>query len=141
VADAVSKPGSIRRLIELIRFPPPYEGPILNGRIDGIAYLVGWLATLTHLALAVCVLVLGLDQPWPIVSTITSSVGTLFFITIVIVIHRRMGEFRALSRDVVWQWWLGPWDPVGRLVWLPVRLPEAVRATIRGERPTDVDTA
>jgi len=27
----------------------------------------------------------------------------------------------------VWQWWLGPWDPVGRLVWLPVRLGEAWR--------------
>ena len=42
------------------------------------------------------------------------------------------GEHNKLPRTVVWQWWLGPWDPVGRLVWLPVRLPEAARALVRG---------
>jgi hypothetical protein len=118
----------MREFIDLVRFPPPYDGPILSGRIDGFAYLLGWGATFAHLAMWVCVLLLGLNKPWPTVSTFASVVGTLLFITLVIVVHRRMGEVRKLSRDVVWQWWLGPWDPVGRLVWLPVRLPEAARA-------------
>lgn len=118
----------IRRLWEWIRFPPPYDGPILTGRIDGTAYLVGWVATLAHLSLWVVVLSLGLGTWWRVASTIASVVGTMLFITIVIVIHRRMGESRNLLKDVAWQWWLGPWDPVGRLVWLPVRIPEAVRA-------------
>jgi hypothetical protein len=118
----------IRRLVEFVRFPPPYQGPILSGRLDGLAYVSGWVVTALHLALAAGVLLLGLDRPWPTVSTVASIIGTLFLITIVIVIHRRMGERSRLSRQVVWQWWLGPWDPVGRLVWLPVRLPEAFRA-------------
>jgi hypothetical protein len=122
----------VRRLIDLIRFPTPYEGPILSGRIDGAAYLVGWIATFAHLTLAACVLLLGFDKPWPEVSTATSVFGTLLFITIVIVIHRRLGEGRTLPREVVWQWWLGPWDPVGRLVWLPVRLGEAAHAIVHG---------
>jgi hypothetical protein len=122
----------IRRFIDFIRFPPPYEGSILSGRIDGFAYLLGWIATFAHLGLGACVLLLGLDRPWPIVSSVTSAIGTLLFITIVIVIHRRLGERRALPRDLVWQCWLGPWDPVGRLVWLPVRLPESLRAIARG---------
>jgi hypothetical protein len=121
----------IRRLYETVRFPPPYDGPILSGRIDGFAYLLGWAATFAHLTLWVFVLVLGLDKPWRMISTLASIVATLLLLTIVIVIHRRTGQTRSLPRSVVWQWWLGPWDPVGRLVWLPVRLPEAVRALVR----------
>jgi hypothetical protein len=118
----------------MVRFPPAYQGPILSGRIDGVAYLLGWLATFAHLALWVVVLVLGLDKPWKTVSTLTSIVATLFLLTIVIVIHRRMGHGGGLSRSVVWQWWLGPWDPVGvgRLVWLPVRIPEAAHVLVAG---------
>jgi hypothetical protein len=122
----------IRRLYEMVRFPPPYEGPILSGRIDGFAYLLGWTATFAHLTLWLFVLLLGLDKPWPTFATLASIVATLLLLTIVILIHRRMGERRKLSRAVVWQWWLGPWDPVGRLVWLPVRLPEATRALLQG---------
>ncbi len=118
----------IRRLIEIVRFPPPYQGPILSGRLDGVAYVSGWVITVAHLTLAAAVLLLGFGRPWPTVSTVASIVGTLFLITIVIVIHRRIGERSKLPREVVWQWWLGPWDSVGRLVWLPVRLPEALRA-------------
>jgi len=126
------KQSKIRRLWNLIRFPPPYDGPILTGRIDGIAYLLGWLATLAHLTLWVVVLLLGLHKPWKTVSTLASIVATLLLLSIVIVIHRRMGHGGKLTRSVVWQWWLGPWDPVGvgRLVWLPVRIPEAFRAVV-----------
>ena len=122
----------IRRLFEIVRFPPAYEGPILSGHIDGFAYLLGWIATIAHLTMWVFVVLLGLDRPWPTVSTLASVIGTLLFVTIVIVIHRRMGEHRNCALNVAWQWWLGPWDPVGRLVWLPVRLPEAMRALVRG---------
>ena len=122
----------IRRLYEMVRFPPPYDGPILSGRIDGIAYLLGWAATFAHLTLWVFVLLLGLDKPWPTISTAASILATLLLLTIVIFIHRRMGERRKLHRSVIWHWWLGPWDPVGRLVWLPVRLPEAGRALMKG---------
>jgi hypothetical protein len=124
----------VHRLWEAIRFPPSYTGPILSGRIDGAAYLLGWLATLAHVTLWVVVLALGLHTPWKTVSSLVSVVATLFLLTIVIVIHRRMGRDDRLSRAVVWQWWLGPWDPtgIGRLVWLPVRIPEAVRALVAG---------
>ena len=123
----------IRRLVEKIRWPPPYDGPILAGRIDGLAYLVAWSITFAHITLAVCVLLLGLDKPWPLVSTLTSVGGTLLLLTIVIVIHRRLGDpSRKLPLHVVWQWWLGPWDSVGRLVWLPVRLTEAARVVVKG---------
>jgi hypothetical protein len=124
----------IRRFWEWIKWPPPYEGAILSGRFDGIAYLVGWVATFTHLFLWVVVLVFGLDTPWPWISTGASIISTLVLLTIVLVIHRRMGHGGKLTRDVVWQWWLGPWDSVGRLVWLPVRLPEAARAAL-GKAP------
>jgi hypothetical protein len=124
----------IRRLYEIVRFPPAYEGPILSGRIDGSAYLIGWAATFAHLTVWLFVLLVGLDKPWPTIATLASILATLLLLTIVILIHRRMGERRKLSRAVVWQWWLGPWDPVGRLVWLPVRLPEAARAVVRGGR-------
>ncbi len=122
----------IKRLWKLIRLPPPYNGPILSGRIDGIAYLLGWLATLAHITLWVVVLAAGLHSPWKIVSTIASVLATLFLLSIVIAIHRRMGHGDKLTKSVVWQWWLGPWDPVGvgRLVWLPVRIPEAFRAAV-----------
>jgi hypothetical protein len=126
----------IRRLYEAVRFPPPYDGPILSGRLDGFAYLLGWAATFAHLTLWAVVLVLGLDKPWRTISTLASIVATLLLLTIVIVIHRRTGHGRSLPRSVVWQWWLGPWDPVGRLVWLPVRLPEALRVLVSGSATT-----
>jgi hypothetical protein len=119
---------ALRRVWEWIRWPAPYEGPILEGRIDGFAYLLGWLATFAHLALWVVVLVLELRKPWHTVSTIASIIATLLLLSLVIVIHRRMGHHGKLPKEIVWQWWLGPWDAVGRLVWLPVRLPEATRA-------------
>ena len=118
----------LRRGWEFVRFPPPYPDRILSGRVDGGAYLLAWLVTVAHLVLALAVFLLGLDQPWPIVSAVASGIGTLILLTLVIVIHRRTGQRRALPRDLVWQWWLGPWDPVGRLIWLPVRLGEATRA-------------
>jgi hypothetical protein len=122
----------LRRAWNAVRFPPPHEGPILSGRFDGVAYLLGWLATFAHLTLWVVVLALGLHQPWEIVSTITSVIGTLVLLTIVLVIHRRMGHHDKLAKSIVWNWWLGPWDPVGRLVWLPVRLGEAMHVTVHG---------
>jgi hypothetical protein len=124
----------IRRLYEMVRFPPPYDGQILSGRIDGFAYLLGWTATFAHLTLWVFVLVLGLDKPWPTIATLASILATLLLLTIVILIHRRIGTNRSLPRNVVRQWWLGPWDPIGRLVWLAVRLPEAARALVSGRR-------
>lgn len=123
---------TLKELVDWVRFPPPYEGSIMSGRVDGVVYVVGWTATVAHLGLWVVVLVLGLGSPWSLVSTIASAVGTLLFITLVMVIHRRLGERRRLPLDVVWQWWLGPWDPVGRLVWLPVRLPEAMHSALHG---------
>jgi len=128
-----------RRLWELIKFPAPYEGAILSGRLDGFAYLLGWVATFAHLSLWVVVLLFGLDKPWPTISTAASILATLLLLTIVLVIHRRLGHSTKLARNVVWQWWLGPWDSVGRLVWLPVRLPEAARAAL-GVVPSSRET-
>jgi hypothetical protein len=128
----------LHQLWEWIRWPPPYEGPILSGRIDGVAYLVGWVATFAHLALWVLVLALGLHKPWRTVSTIASIIATLLLLSLVIVIHRRMGHHSKLPKEIVWQWWLGPWDEVGRLIWLPVRLPEATRALLGSPRTLQV---
>ena len=83
-------------------------------------------------SLWVFVLVLGLDKPWRTISTMALILATLLLLTIVVLIHRRIGKNQSLPRAVVWQWWLGPWDPVGRLVWLPVRLPEAAHALVTG---------
>jgi hypothetical protein len=129
-----TRASKVGRLWAAVRLPPSYEGPILTGRIDGVAYLLGWLATFAHLTLWAVVLVLGLHKTWKTVSTLASVAATLFLLTIVIVIHRRMGHGGKLSRNLVWQWWLGPWDPtgIGRLVWLPMRLPEAVHALVTG---------
>jgi hypothetical protein len=120
----------IGRIWRAIRFPPPYQGAILSGRVDGVAYLLGWTATFAHLALWVVVLALGLHRPWKTISTAASVIATLLLLTIVIAIHRRMGEHKKLHRSIIWHWWLGPWDSVGRLVWLPVRLGEATRAAL-----------
>jgi hypothetical protein len=122
----------MRRIWNAVRFPPPYNGPILSGRLDGAAYLLGWLATFAHITLWVVVLAVGLHNPWTTISTLASIVATLLLLTIVILIHRRMGHRTKLSKAIVWQWWLGPWDPVGRLVWLPVRLGEAARVVANG---------
>jgi hypothetical protein len=81
--------------------------------MDGAAYLLGWIATFAYITLWVVVLVLGLHQRWETISTFASIIATLFLLTIVVVIHRRMGHGGKLSRSVVWQWWLGPWDSVG----------------------------
>ena len=82
----------IRRLWNVVRFPPPYQGPILSGRLDGAAYLLGWTATFAHLALWIVVLALGLHRPWQTISTSASIIATLLLLTIVLVIHRRMGR-------------------------------------------------
>jgi len=121
---------SLRRFWDWIRWPAPYPGPILSGRIDGFAYLLGWIATFAHLALWVIVLALGLHKPWHTISTIASISATLLLLSLVIAIHRRMGNNGKLPKEIVWQWWLGPWDEIGRLIWLPVRLPEATRALL-----------
>jgi hypothetical protein len=131
--ERINRMNGLRRLWEWIRWPPPYRGPILSGRIDGFAYLLGWIATFAHLALWVLVLALGLHKPWRTVSTIASITATLLLLSLVIVIHRRMGRQSKLPKEIVWQWWLGPWDEVGRLIWLPVRLPEATRALLGEE--------
>jgi len=123
--DAAPRRSLLRRAWDAVRLPPPHVGPILSGRIDGAAYLMAWVVTFVHLGLAACVFLLGLARPWPVVSALVSGAGTLILLTLVIVIHRRLGHRDTLSKALVWQWWLGPWDPVGRLVWLPVRLGEA----------------
>ena len=60
---AVEPTAMIRRLVEFVRFPPPYEGPILSGRLDGIAYVSGWVVTALHLALAAGVLCSASTDP------------------------------------------------------------------------------
>ena len=44
----------------------------------------------------------------------------------VIAIHQRFEVHHGgRARHAVTVWWRGPWDPVGRLIWLPVRLADA----------------
>ena len=88
----------LRRAWDVVRLPPPHVGPILSGRIDGAAYLMAWLVTFVHLGLAACVFLLGLARPWPVVSALVSGTGTLILLTLVIVIHRRLGHRDTLSK-------------------------------------------
>lgn len=116
----------LRKLINAIKLPPPYRGPILINRSLATLYLVAWLAMFAHIALWIAVLFFGVEKHWRL-SLGTSVVATVIFVVIVIVIRRRIGEARSLPREVAWQLWLGPWDSVGRCVWFPVRFAEAFR--------------
>ena len=65
---------------------------------------------------------------WTFGTALTSAIATALLIWMVVRAHRRLRMHRGgTTRQIAAAWWRGPWDPVGRVVWLPVRLPTAWR--------------
>lgn len=115
----------LQRFVSWIRWPPPAHTEVLfRSRTTAAAYLAGWGLTVTHLVFW-SLLALGVlhGQAWTITASVVAGTATLIFIVLIISTHRQAGrESRGLHREVLGAWWMGPWDPVGRQVWLPVRL-------------------
>ena len=138
MTEATDRPALTRRAVDAVRFPPPTEEPIFTDRGTSILYLLAWVLTVTHLTLWVLTFVgLVTGNLWLALTSVLSFVATGLLIGLVLVIRRRVGGPRGkrLVGELWSAWWRGPWDPVGRLVWLPARLPHAWRAA-RGQADT-----
>ncbi len=69
---------------------------------------------------------------------VISFVATCLLVWMVIATHRRIEiRYGGTSRHLATVWWRGAWDPVGRQVWLPVRLPAAWRTARAGTPVAD----
>ena len=122
--------GRVRHVFEAIRFPPPVEDPLFSSRAQGASYLGVWGLTVTHLILWLLIAVgLLASEALVIGVSLLSAAATCLFVVMVIAAHRRLQIYRgSTARHIAAVWWRGPWDPVGRLIWLPVRLPAAWHA-------------
>ncbi len=124
----------MQRFVAWIRWPQPTETDVLfRSRTTGGAYLAGWGLTVTH---GVFWLLLSLGvlhgQGFTITASLVASTATIIFIVLIISTHRRAGrDHRRLHHEVLGAWWMGPWDPIGRQVWLPVRFGAAWRSLRR----------
>ena len=111
-----------------MRFPPPVDDPLISSRRQAATYLGAWGLTATHLILGLLIAI-GLLTSEPIVIGVSTPLlfaATCLFIGMVIAAHRRLRLYHGgTTRHLATVWWRGPWDPVGRLIWLPVRLPAA----------------
>jgi hypothetical protein len=120
----VGRPGLIKRSYRAVKFPPPTEAKVFTRRKDGLAYIGAWCLTAAHLIIWVLIAIGVFNGlKYTIGDAVLSFVSTCLLIWMVIVIHRRFQINRGnLSRHVLSAWWRGPWDSVGRQIWLPVRL-------------------
>jgi len=135
--ETASRPGVIRRGYDAVKFPPPTEGQLFSSRASGASYLGAWGLTATHLILWILIAVSILtSEAITIGNSILSFVATCLLIWMVISIHHRFQiERGGKARHLVSVWWRGPWDPVGRQIWLPVRLGSAWRVVRHGSEP------
>ena len=120
----------IRGVHMAVRFPPPVDDPLFSSRAQGASYLGAWGLTATHLILWLLIAIgLLTSEALVIGVSLLSFAATCLFIGMVIAAHRRLELYHGrTTRHMATVWWRGPWDPVGRLVWLPVRLPAAWHA-------------
>ena len=127
----------VRRGYDLVKFPPPAEGQLFTSRASGASYLGAWGLTATHLILWILIAVSILtSEAVTIGNSVLSVVATCLFIWMVISIHHRFQIQRGgRTRHVVSVGWRGPWDPVGRQIWLPVRFGAAWRVVRHGLEP------
>ena len=90
-------------------------------------YLGAWGLTATHLILWLLIAIgLLTSEALVIGVSLLSFAATCLLIGMVIAAHRRLQLYHGgTTRHLATVWWRGPWDPVGRLIWLPVRLPAA----------------
>ena len=124
----------LRRGWDAAKFPPPAEGQLFTTRASGASYLGAWGLTATHLFLWILIAVSILtSEAVTIGNSVLSFVATCLLIWMVIAIHHRFRiERGGRTRHLVSVWWRGPWDPVGRQIWLPVRFGNAWRVMRHG---------
>ena len=119
--------GLVRRVYTVVRFPPPVDDPLFSSRAQAASYLGAWGLTATHLVLWLLIAIgLLTSEALVIGVSLLSFAATCLLIGMVIAAHRRLQLYHgSTTRHLATVWWRGPWDPVGRLIWLPVRLPAA----------------
>jgi len=122
--------GLVHRVHGAMRFPPPVDDPLISSRRQAATYLGAWGLTATHLILWLLIAIgLLTSEALVIGVSLLSFAATCLLIGMVIAAHRRLQLYHGgTTRHLATVWWRGPWDPVGRLIWLPVRLPAAWRA-------------
>jgi hypothetical protein len=122
--------GRVRRVRGVIRLPPPVEDALFPSRAQAAFYLGAWGLTVTHFILWLLIAIGFLTSEALVVGvSLLSAAATCLFVVMVIAAHRRLQIYRgSTARHIAAVWWRGPWDPVGRLIWLPVRLPAAWQA-------------
>jgi hypothetical protein len=127
------RPGRVKQAIEVVKFPPPTPERVLADRMSGAVYLAAWLLHLVHILLwSLVIFGVLTGRWWTVAASLTASIATWVTVGLIVNTHGRIGDDeRSLPRRVLSRWWRGPWDPVGRQVWLPVLIPDAWRA-IRG---------
>lgn len=113
-----------------MRLPPPVDEPLFSTWGQAALYLAAWGLTATHLILWLLIAIGLLTSEVLVIGvSLLSFAATCLFIGIVIAAHRRFQLYHGgTTRHLARVWWRGPWDPVGRLIWLPVRLPAAWHA-------------
>ncbi|HVA09833.1 MAG TPA: hypothetical protein VNG12_24160 [Acidimicrobiales bacterium] len=131
------RPSLVRRGYEVVKFPPPAEGQLFSTRASGASYLGAWGLTATHLTIWILIAVsIVTSKAVTIGNSVLSFVTTCLLIWVVISIHHRFQiERGGKARHLVSVWWRGPWDPVGRQIWLPVRFGSAWRVVRHGPQP------
>jgi hypothetical protein len=128
------RPGRLQRGWDYVKWPPPHKGQLFSRRSEAVSYLGAWGLTGTHLVIWVLIAVGVLaGTAIKIGDSLLTFVATCLLLWMIIATHHRLQiKHGGRSRHVATAWWMGCWDPVGRLVWLPVRLPTALRVLTRG---------
>lgn len=119
--------GLARRVYRGMRLPPPVDDPLFPSRAQAASYPGAWGLTAIHLILWLLIAIGLLTSEAVVIGvSLLSFAATCLFIGMVIAAHRRLQLYHGgTTRHMATVWWRGPWDPVGRLIWLPVRLPAA----------------
>jgi hypothetical protein len=126
--------GLVRRVYGIVRFPPPVDEPLFSSRAQGASYIGAWALTSAHVVLWILIAVGVLASESLLIGvSLLSFAATCMFIGMVITTHRRLELYHGrTTRHLITVWWRGPWDPVGRLIWLPVQLRTAWHALRHG---------
>jgi hypothetical protein len=137
VAVPDAPPGRLRRGWDYVKWPPPHEGQLFSRRSEAASYLGAWGLTGTHLVIWVLIAVGVLaGTAIKVGDSLLTFAATCLLLWMIIATHHRLQiRHGGRSRHVATAWWMGCWDPVGRLVWLPVRLPTALRVFFHGAEP------
>jgi hypothetical protein len=137
--STMNQQGWLRRLWDLVRWAEPYDGPLFANRAQARTYLIAWLCFFAYVVIWL-VIAFGLWTGWQakVSNGVFSLASTVLLVWMVIAVHQRLKiSHGGTTRHIVAAWWMGPWDSVGRVVWLPVRLGEAWRVSLHGVPDSD----